>query len=228
MSRATRRVLILLLVLVVVIAGLLFGGANDLVRRLFEWIGSLGPLAPVLYVLLHALAVVLLIPGLLFPVGAGFLFGVGLGAVCSIAGKVLGAWIAFSLSRYFLQGRAREFLAEHPTLETLDRNLPEQGWKAVLLVRLVPVIPFKLSNYLFGLTRFRKRDVLIGTTLGAVPFSLLNAYIGSAAANVTRLGASTQPRTQFEWIVWGVGLLVATAAALGIMVMARRALRKAM
>lgn len=228
MTPASRRALLLLLVLVAVIAGLLFGGANDLVRRLFEWIGSLGSLAPLLYVLLHALAIVLLVPGILFPLGAGFLFGTGAGTLCSIVGKVLGSWIAFSLGRYFLRGRAREFLREHPTLETLDRNLPEQGWKAVLLVRLVPVVPFKLSNYLFGVTRFRKRDVLLGTALGAVPFSLLNAYLGSAAANVTRLGASTQPRTRFEWIVWGVGLLVALGSALGITIMARRALSKAL
>ena len=140
-----------------------------------------------------------------------------------------GGTAAFLLARRVLAGRvsdrALRRLARSPRLALLADALPRGGWKVVALVRLVPVIPFKLSNYLFGWSAVRLRDFVLGTLLGVVPYSLSNAYLGSAAAGrgLADFAGAASPGdagpTQW-WVSAGVAVL-ATIAAL---VAGRRAL----
>jgi uncharacterized membrane protein YdjX (TVP38/TMEM64 family) len=193
------------------------------VGRLLGWLG------PPLFVLLHTVAVVVLLPGVLFPLAAGFLFGWPLGSVLSAAGKLAGALIAFQVARA-AKGRvapekARRALARYPVLQRIDQGLSDQGWRLVALIRMIPIIPFKLSNYLFGWTRFTFRDYLLGTLLGVVPYSVVNAYLGSLASS---LGAAPGDRgvSGPSWL-WGAIGLVATVAALLVTRRALRILRQA-
>ncbi|HVS13346.1 MAG TPA: VTT domain-containing protein [Thermoanaerobaculia bacterium] len=186
-------------------------------------VDSLGWAGPPLFVLLHAVAVVVLLPGVLFPVAAGFLFGWALGSALSVAGKVVGAVLAFQLARA-AKGRveperARRALARYPLLQRIDQGLSAQGWRLVALIRMIPVIPFKLSNYLFGWTRFSLRDYLLGTLLGVIPYSVVNAYLGSLAAELG--AATTRAGVGGPSWVWAAVGLAATVAAL---LVTRRAL----
>lgn len=227
LRRATRPLIYALLFGIGLIGILLAVGIEDVLLLVVDWLEARPRTAPLLFILVHALAVVLLIPGILFPLASGFLFGAGWGTVISIAGKTLGSFIAFLISKHFLRGRTVEFLLEHPKLRVLDRQLPKSGWKMVLLIRLVPVIPYKLSNYLFGLTRFGHRSFLLGTLIGTIPFSFLNAYIGSLAASLTHLGRRPPPADPLQWTLYIGGLVVAVVAAIVIIRVARQELLEA-
>ena len=189
---------------------------------LVEDVHSLGWAGPPLFVLLHTIAVVVLLPGVLFPIAAGFLYGWTLGAMLSVLGKVLGATAAFHLARAararVAPERAQRALARYPLLQQVDRRLGEHGWRLVALIRMIPIIPFKLSNYLFGWTRFSFGDFLLGTLLGVVPYSLSNAYLGSLAGGLGHAGAGGRDAPAWIWAAVG---LVATVAAL---MLTRRAL----
>jgi uncharacterized membrane protein YdjX (TVP38/TMEM64 family) len=190
---------------------------------LVEWVDSLGWAGPPLFVLLHAASVVVLLPGVLFPIAAGYLFGWGFGSILSVFGKVIGATIAFQLARAAkgrtAPERAQRALARYPLLQKIDHGLSHQGWRLVALIRMIPVIPFKLSNYLFGWTRFTLSQYVLGTALGAIPFSLTNAYVGDLAA---RLGGapSEAQGTGPPWLWAAVGLIAVGAA----LMVTRRAL----
>jgi uncharacterized membrane protein YdjX (TVP38/TMEM64 family) len=167
-------------------------------RELLEATRRLGWLGPIVYVALHAVAVVVLLPGVFFPLAAGFLFGVWVGTVYSVLGKVLGSLIAFAIARRMLGGsdsgmprRARRAFERYPLLHALHSQLDRGDWRTVMLIRLVPLIPFKLSNYMFGWMGFRFRALLWGTLWGTVPYSLINAYLGSLAADLPTLVSST-------------------------------------
>jgi uncharacterized membrane protein YdjX (TVP38/TMEM64 family) len=194
-----------------------------------RWIDGLGWAGIPLFFCLHTLAIVVLFPGILFPLGAGFLFGPIWGTVISTLGKTAGAAVAFVIARYVLDEspaaavgvaaprraqRIAEFKQRHPKLRLLDRHLPEGGWRMVALIRLVPVIPFKLSNYFFGWSRFRRRDYLLGTLLGCIPYSFTNAWLGSLAADLSTLTTDPVPRGPLEWALTGAGLGLALVAAL--------------
>ena len=218
--------------LIAILLILLLFDVDDAVSPLLERVDTLGWAAPPLFILLHAVAIVGLLPGVLFPLGAGFLFGALPGTLYSVAGKILGSAIAFLLARYVLSQknlpeRARRFGRRHPKLRQLEKRLPEGGWRNVLLIRLVPVIPFKISNYFFGWTRFSLRDFLVGTFLGAIPFSWINAYLGSVGADFASLGSRATPRSTIEWTLFLGGATLAVAAAIAIALIAVRILREA-
>lgn len=199
-------------------------------QSLVERVEDLGAWAPVLFVLLHAAAVVTLVPGILFPLGAGFLFGWGLGSLLSVLGKVLGSAVSFLIARYLLHGFfpkwSERFREGHPTFRRLLEGLPKGGWTTVLEIRLVPIIPFKLSSYLFGWTDFRFRDYFVGTLLATIPFSLLNAYLGSLGADLTQLGQRPTPDTPLEWGLYTAGVLLSIAACVLLVRRGRQILGK--
>ncbi len=206
-----------LAIVVAMVAFTRFGGP-EAVRVLLDRVATMGPAGPVLFALLHALSVVVLLPGAVFPLAAGFLFGVGTGSVVALAGKLIGGSVSFWLARTLMRHRAEEMLANPETrlarsLRRVDHHLADGGWFAVFLIRLVPVIPYKASNYIFGASRFSYRHFLLGTALGAAPWAVFDAWVGSLGRSVADLDPALLPSTPGQWIAWGIAAIVMAAAA---------------
>ena len=85
--------------------------------------------APLLFMLIMAAVVVLLLPGALFTLGAGFVFGVIPGSVYVVLGTTAGAGVAFLLARYCFGKRAREFVLARAKLRLVNDELTPNGWK---------------------------------------------------------------------------------------------------
>ena len=121
----------------------------DHLRQIVERQGYMGPL---LFILLYTMTPVLMLPGLPMAIAAGVLFGPFWGVVYAITGATLGASASFLVARH----AAREWVESRLTGEMwqkLDRQVGEQGWKIVAITRLIPLFPFNLLNYAFGLTK---------------------------------------------------------------------------
>jgi len=200
--------------------------AHEQVLQLLEWIDAQGAWASLLFMLIMVLVVVLVLPGVLFTTGAGFVFGVVEGAIYVVFGTTLGAMLAFLIARYLFGERATRFILAHARLKLVSEELAPQGWKIVMLTRLVPFFPFKLSNYFFGLTPFSLRGFTGGTFLGIIPFSVHSVYLGSIAADIATLGMRNTDRTQLEWGLYGAGFLVAVGVVIYLNRLARRALAR--
>ena len=141
---------------VAIVALLVLGRVLGLGERLGElrnWIQGLGPWGPVVFVFLYAAAVVAAIPGSALTVAAGALFGSVLGVILVINAATLGASLAFLVSRYFAREAIAQRLAGNEKFQKLDRLTEEHGAIIVAITRLVPLFPFNLLNYGFGLTR---------------------------------------------------------------------------
>lgn len=205
---------------------MLLFGIDEQVVSLLNWLDVQGGWASVLFVLIMALVVVLVLPGVLFTAGAGFVFGVVKGSVYVVLGTTFGAMLAFLIARHLFGERATRFVLSHPRLNLINDELTPQGWKIVMLTRLVPFFPFKLSNYFFGLTSFSLKGFVGGTFLGIIPLSVNSVYLGSIAADIATLGARSADRTPLEWSLYGVGFLVAVGVVLYLNRLARRALAK--
>jgi uncharacterized membrane protein YdjX (TVP38/TMEM64 family) len=190
-----------------VIGALLYLDAREQVLLLLNWIEGQGPWGPVLFITVMAVVVVLLLPGVFFTMGAGFVFGVTQGTLYVVAGTTLGATLSFLIARHLLGARAAHYLLASPRLGLIGSEFARHGWKVVLLTRLIPFFPFKLSNYVFGLGRFSLPGFMLGTVIGIVPFSLNNVYLGSIAADIAMLGLRDAQRTPLEWTVYGLGFL---------------------
>ena len=100
-----RKALPRLLLLAVVIAGIVVAVLNrDSIdsAALEAWITGFGPWAPAVFFLAYVLATVLFLPGLLFTLAAGALFGPYVGTLIALIGATVGATIAFLVARYVL------------------------------------------------------------------------------------------------------------------------------
>ncbi|WP_286220511.1 TVP38/TMEM64 family protein [Marinobacter apostichopi] len=212
---------------VVTVVGVLYAlGVHRQVLDLLHWVDRQGAWAAIMFTAIMALAIVLLLPGVLLTTGAGFVFGVVEGTTYVVLGTTLGAAIAFLIARYFLGDRAHVYIQNRVGLLAVSREMAPHGWKIVLLTRLIPFFPGKLSNFLFGLTNFSFSGFVAGTFIGVIPFSLHNVYLGSLTADLSTLGARETARTPLEWGIYGAGFVGTVAAVVFFNRLARRALAR--
>jgi uncharacterized membrane protein YdjX (TVP38/TMEM64 family)/rhodanese-related sulfurtransferase len=142
------------------------------------WINDAGPIAPLLFMLVYALAAVLFLPGSILTLAGGALFGPVLGTFYNLTGATLGATLAFLISRYL----ASDWVAEKTggRVKQLINGVEGEGWRFVAFVRLVPLFPFNLLNYALGLTRLRLTHYIIASYVFMLPGALAFTYLGYA------------------------------------------------
>jgi len=176
-----RRWLLVLIVLLAVAGGFalfwLFDGATS-VEGVQARVSSLGDWAPVGFVLLYAIATVAMIPGGFFDLAGGVLFGPVWGSVINLAGGTLGAGLAFLVARYlagdWVQRRAG------PRMQKVVKSVETDGWQFVAFVRLVPIFPYNIVNYLLGVTRIPFHHYILATVVFMAPSTVAYTWIGHA------------------------------------------------
>lgn len=179
-------------------------------------LADLGGLAPVAFILLFVLACLACVPVVFFTVAAGALFGLGWGLLYTWIAALLGASLAFLISRHVARDWVSRRLERRPWLWALGEAVAQEGWRIVVLARLAPGSPFFLLNYLFGLTRLSFRDYFWATALSIVPGTAMFVYLGA----VGQLALSGRSRSVGDWVLQGVGL---AAVVLASYLLARRA-----
>jgi uncharacterized membrane protein YdjX (TVP38/TMEM64 family)/rhodanese-related sulfurtransferase len=133
---------------------------------------------PVAHVLLFALGTVLFVPGVLFGLIGGGLFGPVRGTLLNLAGATLGATTAFLIARYVVADWVRAQAAGR--LERLIKGVEDEGWRFVAFTRLVPLIPFNLLNYALGLTRIPLTPYVLASLICMIPGTLAYTWLGHA------------------------------------------------
>ena len=192
------------------------------------WAESAGPWGPIAVAAAYVPATVLMIPGSLLTLGAGFAFGVVVGTAAVSIGSVTGSVVAFFLGRTILRRWVAEKLEDRPRLKAVDEAVGRQGLKIVTLIRLSPAFPYNLMGYVFGITRVRSRDHILGSWIGMLPGTVMYVYLGYAArqAHDASMGQAAA-RSPLEWVLLGVGLIATIAVTVLVTRTARRAIRDA-
>ncbi len=154
---------------------------------LHTWIARRPVVSGAAYLLLYAGVVSLSLPaGGLLTVTGGLLFGAVVGAVLAVLAASVGAVALFLLARGTLGGalanRAR------PLIERLRGPLERDGFWALLALRLIPVVPFWLTNLAPALLGMRLLPYAVATVLGIVPATVVLAGIGAGAGEVLAHG----------------------------------------
>src|SRR5437763_9441651 len=178
---------------------------------------SLGAWAAVCYPLLFAACNILLLPGGILAVGAGFFFGLWWGFLIVFAGNLIATAVSFALSRSIAQRWFRQRLSDNPTLRALRPAVERESWKIILLSQLHPLFPTSLLNYFYGLTRIRFSTYMLWASIGRIPGLFLYAYVGTLGQLAVRImRGENYPRTIEYWI-WG-GVFVTTILLLIVLV----------
>ncbi|MBI3302260.1 MAG: TVP38/TMEM64 family protein [Deltaproteobacteria bacterium] len=196
--------LLVFLVAVIVLARTV--GVGERLGDLRDWIRRLGAWGPVVFVPLYAVAVSAALPGSALTVTAGALFGSVLGVVVVSTAATLGASLSFLIARYFARDAIARWLSPNETFRRLDQLTEQHGAMIVALTRLVPIFPFNLLNYGFGLTRVPFWTYVFWSWLCMLPGTLL--YVVGADAVTQGIA-----RGEVPWLLigamGGVGVLLA-------------------
>jgi uncharacterized membrane protein YdjX (TVP38/TMEM64 family) len=132
-------------------------GLADVVRldnlaRLREWIAGFGPWAPLVFVAGYVVAVVAFVPALPLTILGGLVFGPVWGTLYTSVASTVGACLSFLVARYAARDAVARWMAPYPALGRIDRAVARHGARIVMITRLVPIFPFNLQNYAYGLT----------------------------------------------------------------------------
>lgn len=228
MIGSCKKLLIPIVILAIPVTAALFflDDLRDWTLWLLAWFEGLGRWAAPLYVALYVVVILALVPTILLTLGAGFLFGFAGGMVVVVLAMTIGCTSAFLTARYLFGEAVSRRLMGHPKLMLLNRALEREGWKIVLLSRFMPVFPFKLSNYFFGLTGISLRGFFFGNLFGILPITLFNVYLGSLAASLTEL---TERRpAPMEWTLYGLAIVAALGILYYVTQLARGTLQRAL
>ena len=200
-------ILLLVVVAVLILARVL--GLGDRLGDLRHWIENLGVWGPAVYVILYIAGVVAALPGSALSVAAGALFGSVLGVVLVSFGSTVGAGLAFLIGRYFARDSTARWLNRNEKFRRLDELTEKRGAVIVALTRLVPIFPFNLLNYGFGLTRVPFWTYLFWSWLCMLPMTVV--YV--VGADVFFKAAA---QGEVPWIL--VGAVLAAGAVLTLLV----------
>lgn len=146
-----RRILLLVAVASLIVL-LHVGGFGEKLVHLREWIRSFGSFGPLVFVVIYILAVVAAVPGTAITIVGATLFGSLMGVVLVSVASTIGASIAFLVARYLAREAVLRWLSRNDTFRKLDHLTRSKSAIVVAIVRLVPLFPFNIVNYGFGLT----------------------------------------------------------------------------
>lgn len=218
-----------LLVAAALLSGLLLLPVNQWALLLVQWIHGAGVLGIVVYALAYLLATLLLLPGSILTIGAGFAYGPIWGTALVSPVSVLAATIAFLLGRTVARDWVSRRMQRHPRVAAINEAVGEKGFQIVLLLRLSPIVPFNLLNYALALSRLHLRDYVGASFLGMLPATFLYVYLGSLVTNASELLSGTRHAGGVGKQILYWGGLVATLLAIALITRsARRALKRAL
>ncbi len=192
-----------------------------------SWVRGLGAWGPVAFTLLCVVTTVAFIPGAWMALAAGAIFGVARGFAIVFSGAVIGSCAAFLIARHSARGWVAARLRPGAAFDQIDRAVAARGGRIVLLLRLSPLVPFNVLNYMLGLTRVRFIDYLAGAA-GMIPMTMVYIYSGKVAGDVAAAaGGATVTRGAAYYTVLVGGLAATLAVSVILARIASRALREA-
>jgi uncharacterized membrane protein YdjX (TVP38/TMEM64 family) len=169
-----------LTVLILAVAGLAVTAWFLPLHDIPELVARLGPVAPVVGVVVGAALLVALVPRTPVSLACGLLFGAAAGAVCALLVALIAATVTF------IAGRAlgRDFVIRHagPRYARLESWITREGTLAVAAVRALPIGPYGLSGYAYGASAVRARHYALGTLISAAPSAVSYAMLGAVVA----------------------------------------------
>jgi uncharacterized membrane protein YdjX (TVP38/TMEM64 family) len=146
------------------------------------WVRGFGPWAPVAFVALQALQVVVApIPGHVLGLASGYLFGPVAGTAYGLLGAAIGTWVAVVLARRLGRPLVARLVGDD-ALDRVDDLAGRRGLLALFVTFLVPGLPDNTACPAAGLTDLDVRTVVAVSVVGRAPGYYLSNLAGAGVA----------------------------------------------
>mmetsp|Transcript_33316 Transcript_33316/g.84141 ORF Transcript_33316/g.84141 Transcript_33316/m.84141 type:complete len:388 (+) Transcript_33316:65-1228(+) len=186
-------------------------------RDLVGYIEGLGPIGYLYFSAVYVVAEMLAIPAIPLAASAGYLFGAVNGTLIVLLSATVAAAGAFLIGRVLLRSWVENLIAGSRKFQAIDEAISRKGFQLVLLLRLSPLLPFSISNYLYGMTKVDFGQYVGGTLLGFAPGTLAFVMTGQVGREISGQGVGESSLPWYGYaagaagVVW-VGSVVAKIA----------------
>ena len=203
----------LVLALVVMGAVILLAGRLGLIDQLRDievlqrWFQDLGVVGYVVYMLLYILVAVFMLPASAVTIVAGITFGSVVGGVLALISATIGASVAFVIAKYVARDTILARFGHNPFFKRIEAGVKENGTSFLILTRLVPVFPYNLQNYAYGVTAMSLPTFALVSLVTMAPGAFIYAYM---AGEIVTHGVSARLLVQFTvagLVLFGVSLI---------------------
>lgn len=215
MKKYLRPIILLGMILIIFLADRRFGWSDFLLdgenlQFLQDTVEENLLLAVMIYTVLTVVGcVVLALPGVTFAVLAGILFGPWLGTAVCLGATTLGAVLAFLVGRYFLQDTVKPWVMKNRWIKQLLFEDTGRRDIAVLMVtRLLPVFPYNLQNFAYGIT-----------DIGLLPYTVYTFLFMMPGVAMFTVGSAGVTAEENRWLYFAAaGALMAAVFLLGALI----------
>ncbi|CAI8047283.1 TVP38/TMEM64 family membrane protein YdjX [Geodia barretti] len=185
MKKSTIKILIAVGVVAAVYLVLRYYGVTDDIRlenvpKIKTWVAGFGKIAPLVYIGLYLVSTVFFLPGSPVTVLAGFVFGPLWGIFYASVASIISISIAFLIARYVARDLVEGWVKNNAQFRKIDEQVEEQGWRILMFTRLVPIFPFNLQNYAYGLTSIRFSTYVLVSAIFMLPGTAAFVQLGGA------------------------------------------------
>ncbi len=164
------------------------------IDALQAWFSELGIIGYIIYILLYIVVAVCMLPASAFTIVAGITFGSVLGGILSLVGATIGATVAFIIAKYVARGFITSKFEGNPIFKKIEDGVSENGTSFLILTRLVPIFPFNVQNYAYGVTSMKVGTFAIVSLVTMAPGSFIYAFL---AGEIATNGVSLKLLVQF-------------------------------
>ena len=185
MKKSTIKILIAVGVVAAVYLVLRYYGVTDDIRlenvpKIKTWVAGFGKIAPLVYIGLYLVSTVFFLPGSPVTVLAGFVFGPLWGIFYASVASIISISIAFLIARYVARDLVEGWVKNNAQFRKIDEQVEEQGWRILMFTRLVPIFPFNLQNYAYGITSIRFSTYVLVSAIFMLPGTAAFVQLGGA------------------------------------------------
>ncbi|KAF3457204.1 hypothetical protein FNV43_RR01861 [Rhamnella rubrinervis] len=223
------RIALFLLIVAAALTACLTLPVEKILKDFLLWVEKdLGPWGPLVLAVAYIPLTILAVPASILTLGGGYLFGLPVGFVADSIGAAIGAGAAFFLGRTIGRSYVVSKLKDYPQFRSVALATQKSGFKIVLLLRLVPMLPFNMLNYLLSVTSVPIGEYMLASWLGMMPITLVLVYIGTTLKDLSDVthGWSEFSYTRLALAI--VSLVVSLVLMTCVMKIAKDALDKAL
>ncbi|GJN33292.1 hypothetical protein PR202_gb21874 [Eleusine coracana subsp. coracana] len=201
----------------------------QILKDFLVWIKeNLGPWGPVVLALAYVPLTVLAVPASVLTLGGGYLFGLPVGFVADSIGATIGATAAFLLGRTIGRPYVLSKCKDYPKFQAVAIAIQRSGFKIVLLLRLVPLLPFNMLNYLLSVTPVGVGEYMLASWLGMMPITLALVYVGTTLKDLSDVTNGWSEISTTRWILIVSGFVMSVGLIICVTRVAKSSLDKAL
>ncbi|CAF2120311.1 unnamed protein product [Brassica napus] len=226
---AVQAIMILLILVAAIVLAFYFLPVEQLLRDFLLWVEQdLGPWGPLALAVAYIPLTVLAVPASVLTIGGGYLFGLPIGFVADSVGATLGSGAAFLLGRTIGKPFVVAKLKDYPQFQSVALAIEKSGFKICLLLRLAPLLPFSMLNYLLSVTPITLGPYLLSSWLGMMPITLALVYVGTTLKDLSDVTHKWSELSFGHWASLILSLVVSVILMVCVTKVAQNALRKAL